>query len=124
MIKQKYVYEAKLVDIHDGDTITVEIDLGFEIKFKTKIRFYGINTPELKILDENKKLIDNLEGTKSLEVLKTLINIDDLIIIETIKDKKEKFGRYLANIYTFKENKQIFINQYLLENNLAVKMKY
>ena len=33
MIKQKYVYEAKVLSVHDGDTITVEVDLGFELKF-------------------------------------------------------------------------------------------
>ena len=44
-----YLYKAFVTDVYDGDTITVDIDLGFWTTLhKQKIRLYGINTPELK----------------------------------------------------------------------------
>jgi len=124
MKKQKFVYEAKVLDVHDGDTITVEIDLGFNVKFTEKIRFYGINAPELRVRNEAKKLVENPEGTKTLNVVKDFLKIGETIVIETMKDKKEKFGRYLANIYVVKNKEEIHLNKYLLENNLATKMIY
>jgi micrococcal nuclease len=124
MKKQKFVYEAKVLSVHDGDTISVEVDLGFQIKFTDKIRFYGINAPELKIKDTNNKMQINPEGMKTLAVVNDFIKAGDTIVIETIKDKKEKFGRYLANIYVTKNDEQIFLNKYLLDNNLAVELKY
>ncbi len=124
MKKQKYVYEAKVLDVHDGDTITVEIELGFEMRFTDKMRFYGINAPELKVRDENKKLVPNFEGMKTLATVNDFIKVGDIIIIETIKDKKEKYGRYLANIYVTKNDEQIFLNKFLLDNGLATEMKY
>lgn len=122
--KQKYIYEAKVLSIHDGDTISVEIDLGFQMRFTDKIRFYGVNAPELKIRNENKKLVSNPQGQITLQAIQSLIKVGDIIIIETIKDNKEKYGRYLANIYVTDKDKQIFVNQYLLDNELAIPMKY
>lgn len=124
MVKQKYVYEAKVLSVHDGDTISVEIDLGFELKFTDKIRFYGVNAPELKVRDEKNKLQINPAGMKTLGIVNDFMKAGDTILIETIKDKKEKYGRYLANIYVTKEKEQIFVNKYLLDNGLAVEMKY
>jgi len=124
MKKQKFVYEAKVIEIHDGDTIKVEIDLGFQMKFTDKIRFYGLNAPELKIRNENKKLVENPLGTQTLNIVKDFIKPGDTIVIETVKDKKEKFGRYLANIYVTKGSEQIFLNDHLLNNGFAVPMKY
>ena len=40
-------YPAIVVDVHDGDTMTLSIDLGFDIAFKSRCRVYGINAPEL-----------------------------------------------------------------------------
>lgn len=124
MKKQKFVYEAKVLSVHDGDTISVEIELGFQVKFTDKIRFYGINAPELKIRDGNNKLQINPTGMKTLAVVDDFIKAGDIVVIETIKDKKEKYGRYLANIYVTKDDEQIFLNKYLLDNNLAAELKY
>lgn len=124
MIKQKFVYEAKVLSVHDGDTISVEIDLGFELKFTDKIRFYGLNAPELKIRNENNKLVENPAGTKTLEIVKEFLPVGSTIVVETIKDKKEKYGRYLANIYAMRDDEQVNVNKFLLDYELAVPMKY
>lgn len=124
MIKQKFVYEAKVLSVHDGDTISVEIDLGFELKFTDKIRFYGLNAPELKIRNDKNKLVENPAGTKTLEIVKEFLPIGSTIVVETIKDKKEKYGRYLANIYAMRDDEQVNVNKFLLDYELAVPMKY
>jgi endonuclease YncB( thermonuclease family) len=50
-----YIYKAKVTDVYDGDTITVDIELGFYTKLQDqKIRLYGINTPEMKGSDKIK----------------------------------------------------------------------
>ena len=43
-----YEYKAKIIDVYDGDTFTFEVDLGFSITVKEKIRLAGINTPEVR----------------------------------------------------------------------------
>lgn len=124
MEKQKYVYEATVLSVHDGDTIQVEIDLGFRVTFKETIRFYGLNAPELKHRNELNKLVPNPAGHKTLEFVSGVLKVGDKIILETIKDKKEKYDRYLANIYYMKGAEQVFLNKYLLDNSMAVEMKY
>ena len=124
VLKQKFVYEAKVLSVHDGDTISVEIDLGFELKFTDKIRFYGLNAPELKIRNDKNKLVENPSGTKTLEIVKEFLPVGSTIVVETIKDKKEKYSRYLANIYAMRDGKQINVNKWLLDYELAVPMKY
>jgi micrococcal nuclease len=124
MIKQKFVYEAKVLSVHDGDTISVEIDLGFELKFTDKIRFFGLNAPELKMRNDKNKLVENPTGTKTLDIVKEFLPIGSIIVVETIKDKKEKYGRYLANIYAMRDGEQVNVNKFLLEYELAVPMKY
>lgn len=124
MKKQKFTYEAVVKDIHDGDTITVEFDLGFNTKFTEKIRFYGINAPELRMRNEKNKLVENPKGTQTLEEVKKFLKVGDTIVVETIKDKKEKFGRYLGNVYVTRGEEQIKLNDYLLENGFAEKLTY
>ena len=83
-----YEYAARVVAIHDGDTLTAAIDCGFDIVFTQPIRFYGINAPELT----------TQAGKDALAYLLTLINVGDVVTLDTVKDRKEKYGRYLATI--------------------------
>ena len=110
-----YMYKIDKTDIsvYDGDTITVTIDLGFNIKKREKIRFYGINAPELKGPERADGLI-----TKTF--LKSLI--DDAITknkniyVKTIKDSQEKYGRYLGVLFIDDLN----VNLKLVEEGLAI----
>lgn len=111
-----YTYKAHVLDVYDGDTITVEIDLGFNIRFTEKVRLVGINAPEMKGADKPK-------GTKSRDALRKII-LKKEVIIKTEKDEKEKYGRYLGTIFIEKNNKWICINEWLVENKFAEKKKY
>ena len=51
-----FEYKAKLVKVVDGDTIDVDLDLGFGVwLMKQRVRFYGINTPESRTRDLEEK---------------------------------------------------------------------
>tara|TARA_A100001011_G_C14293053_1_gene837099 strand:+ start:851 stop:1174 length:324 start_codon:yes stop_codon:yes gene_type:complete len=104
-----YEYNATVVKVYDGDTITVDIDLGFGIVLrKQKIRLYGINTPEVR--GEEKEL-----GKKVRDILREKI-LGETIIVKTIKDKKGKYGRWLGTIFHKEEN----INDWLLNEGHAL----
>lgn len=88
-----YTYKAHVVSIYDGDTITVDIDLGFDVHLKgLKVRMYGINTPEIKGATRSK-------GIVSRDALRSKI-LDQDIILHTIEDKQEKYGRWLGKVET------------------------
>jgi micrococcal nuclease len=104
-----YTYSAYVTEVYDGDTITVDIDLGFGIKITNqKIRLFGINAPELKGKTKS-------EGIKSRDKLTELV-LNKQIKIETIKDKKEKYGRLLGKIWI----KDTMVNTVLLNEGFAV----
>jgi len=99
-----YYYKAIVTSVYDGDTCTVDIDLGLHTWIRDeKIRLYRINAPELRGKERP-------EGLKSRDFLREQI-LNKKITIQTIKDKKEKYGRYLGEIWLKDEKgKEININ--------------
>lgn len=118
MEKVLYHYKAKVVEVYDDDTCTIDIDLGLHTWIKgEKVRLNRINAPELKGTERTK-------GLKSRDYLRSLI-LDKEIFIETIKDKKEKYGRYLGEIW-LEDDKGNFVNvnDVLVKNGFAKYQKY
>ena len=113
-----YNYNAKVVDVYDGDTITVNIDLGLHTWVRgEKIRFSRINAPELRGIERPKGLI-------ARDYLRSLI-LNKEIIIETIKDKKGKYGRYLGEIWLkVSETNYLNVNDDMVNNGFAVYKEY
>lgn len=118
MDKVLYHYKAKIVEVYDGDTCTIDIDLGLHTWIKgEKIRLTRINAPELRGTERTK-------GLKSRDFLRSLI-LDKEVFIETIKDKKEKYGRYLAEVWLEDDNRKfININDEMVKNGFAKYQKY
>ncbi len=86
-----YQYKARVTDVYDGDTITVDIDLGFGIWQKgQKVRLHGINTPEIR--GESRP-----NGIKARNWLRGRIENRE-VILTTFKDRKGKYGRWLADV--------------------------
>lgn len=117
-IKPSYTYRAVVVSVYDGDTCTVDIDLGLGIWAKSeKIRLCRINAPEVRG-DERQ------QGLKSRDRLRELID-GKPIIVETIKDKKGKYGRYLGEIWMESdEGNPVNINDLLVSEGLAEYKDY
>lgn len=104
-----YNYHAIITKVHDGDTVTADVDLGFGVWLKgQKIRLSGINAPELRLT----------EGALSRDFLADLVN-GKTVIIDTVKDRKEKYGRWLGVLWVGKVN----VNELLLANDLAIAME-
>jgi micrococcal nuclease len=92
-----YEYRVKQVlRVVDGDTIDVDLDLGFNISYTQRVRLAGIDTPESRTTDKAEKVL-GLEVKKHLtETLKAA----SLIVIRTEKpDSTEKYGRILGWIF-------------------------
>ena len=109
-----YEYNCEVTRIVDGDTVDVIIDLGFDISYKSRVRLYGIDTPESRTRDKDEKV----RGLMSKQYL-----VDELskgqVVIKTYKDKKGKFGRVLGEMYVADRN----INLMMVDDYMAVKYK-
>ena len=103
-----YEYKATVTKVYDGDTITVDFDLGFGILIrKQKIRLVGINTPEVRGPEKP-------QGIISRNALRQRI-LGKVVTIKTFKDKKGKYGRWLGEVFMEEEN----INQWLISEGYA-----
>ena len=108
-----YEYRCKVLRIVDGDTVDVDIDLGFGIwMHRERIRVMGIDTPESRTRDLTEKAF----GLAAKEFVKSLMPIGSMQIIKTQKDKTGKFGRVLGDFII--EDK--LLTEHMIENYHAV----
>ena len=112
-----YHYKANVESTYDGNTVRVNIDLGLKTWIMDEpIRLFGINAPELKGPERPK-------GLKSRDRLRELINGKE-IFLETIKDTKGKFGRYLGKIWIEENGKWVSVNDRIVEEGFAEYKDY
>ena len=115
MKQPAYQYKAFCESVYDGDTATFMVDLGFKTMRREKMRFYGIDTPEIRT--KNKK--EKKYGLGVRDFVRDAIELKDVLIETT---KQGKFGRYPAKIY-YKplaiEDKWICLNNELLKLGYA-----
>lgn len=113
-----YIYKAFVVGVYDGDTCTINIDLGLHTWIHgEKIRLARIDAPEIRGPERP-------QGLASRDHLKQLV-LNRQIILETIKDVKEKYGRYLGEIWVQDENGQYFnVNDRMVQDGFAVYSDY
>ena len=107
-----YEYSCGITRIVDGDTVDAEIDLGFDITYKSRVRLYGIDTPESRTRDLDEKA----RGKLAAKFLSDAILHADKLVIQTKLDKKGKFGRVLGVIVA----DDVDLNQAMIDNHLAV----
>jgi micrococcal nuclease len=108
-----YEYRIKsVIKVVDGDTIDVDIDLGFNISYTQRVRLAGIDTPESRTRDLYEKKL----GMESKEWLKNALSHAKTIIIKTEKpDSTEKFGRILGWLYVDDVN----LNKVMIDQGYA-----
>lgn len=109
-----YQYKARVNRIVDGDSVVLDIDLGFDICMNTQhVRIYGIDTPESRTRDLDEKA----RGLMATKHVSMLLGIGDVVTINTYMDTAGKFGRILGKITNIDG---VDVAESLLENNLAV----
>lgn len=107
-------YVKKVSKVVDGDTIDVDIDLGFDISFSSRVRLAGIDTPESRTADKMEKAL----GLESKAYLKHAIDNAKSVVIKTEKmDSSEKYGRILG--WVFLDGSDKSINQEMIDKGYA-----
>jgi len=107
-------YVKKVTKVVDGDTIDVEIDLGFDISFSSRVRLAGIDTPESRTTDKMEKAL----GLEVKAYLKNAIDGAKTVVIKTEKmDSSEKYGRILG--WVFLDGSKISINEQMISEGYA-----
>jgi len=115
-----YHYKAKAERVIDGDTLDVNIDLGFKITTVQRIRLAGINTPETyNVKKDTEEYQKGIAAKQYLE--QRLAANNNQILIETEK-VTEKYGRYIGTMWF--HNSTISLNDELVEKRFAVHVKY
>ena len=112
-----FEYHAKVNKIIDGDTVNVDLDLGFNIILSNQsVRLLGIDTPESRTSDKAEKVFGTLSKNKVEEFID---KCEGQIILQTVlSDSEEKFGRLLGKIINPKDN--TVLNDWLIANRYAV----
>ena len=106
---QLYTYKAYVERVIDGDTIKVQIDLGFDTWTRQTIRFRGIDAYE----------IDTKTGKRAKEFVERELANEPFVILKSTRD--DKYGRYLGDIFLSDGGNQ-YLNQRLLDEKFAVRM--
>ena len=96
MTRDDYIRRAKIVRLVDGDTVDVDIDLGMAITTRQRLRLFGINTPEVR---GPEKVAGHAAPQHLADLLVRYRHEGEWdIVVQTRKDKRGKYGRYLADL--------------------------
>ena len=110
-----YEYRVKeVLKVVDGDTIDVDIDLGFNVSYTQRVRLAGIDTPESRTTDLKEKAL----GLEVKEYLKHSLEGAEDVVIQTEKpDSSEKYGRILG--WLFINDDEISLNEKMINEGYA-----
>jgi endonuclease YncB( thermonuclease family) len=89
MTGPSYTYRAKAIEVHDGDSYTLEVDLGFDVVARVKVRLHGWSCPEL----------DTDPGTLARAAALDLLMPAGPVALVAKTYKGRTFGRWLADLY-------------------------
>lgn len=107
-----YEYRCRLIRVIDGNTVEADIDLGFNIWTKQKIRLYGVEiaAPHLS----NKELVE-----KQAAILKNILTKE--FFVQTLLNKRGKIGRVLGIVFIDTATDRINVNDMLIIGDKAKK---
>ena len=112
-----YEYKAKIIKVVDGDTVDIDVDLGFGIWYRNqRVRLYGIDTPESRTRDQ----VEKQYGLMAKEFLKAALGKESTL--RTHKDATGKFGRILGEfiVYDDKEDRYQSVKDIMIRDHLGV----
>ena len=114
----KYIYRAKLDRVVDGDTVDALIDVGFDIWFKKRIRFKGVDTWESRTRNLEEKALGLKAKARTKELLEKISSKSGYFRIKSYG--LGKYGRVLADVFIMdKDGKQWNVNQTLITEGHA-----
>ena len=107
-------YAAEVVNVVDGDTVDLKVDLGFRTFRTDRFRMLNINTPER-----------GQEGwSEATQALKSILPVGQKVLIRTVhpkhRDPTDKYGRWIAEIYADGEN----VNDLMVQGGWAQRVVY
>ena len=113
-------YKCTILRVVDGDTVDVDIDLGFGVWLrKERVRIHGIDTPESRTRD----LTEKKYGLAAKQFVKEILLVGSQQRLLTEKDKTGKFGRILGKflVHDVKEDREMHLGQIMIREHHAVK---
>ena len=115
-----FEYNCTIVRVIDGDTVDVDIDIGFGVWLKKqRIRLYGIDTPESRTRDlEEKKY-----GLVAKAFVEAHLPVGSTRTLTTVKDKTGKYGRILGKFkaYDSYTDAWVNLNQWMIIKHYGVE---
>lgn len=105
-----YLYRATLRRVVDGDTLDLDVDLGFGVTIQQRFRVYGINAPE--IFSAKVGTDERAKGEAAKQFVSQ--QLPPVFTVKTYKDGQEKYGRYLCDV--------LYVDSNGVEHNLALEM--
>lgn len=109
-----YEYKAQVVRIVDADTLVLDVDLGFNVRIRETIRLARVDAWETRG-DER------IQGTKAKEFVEDILHAVNEVTITTMKDKKGKYGRYIAEVWIPYDGKNANLGDLLVEKGHATE---
>ncbi|UXU56827.1 thermonuclease family protein [Staphylococcus agnetis] len=101
--KQLYIFKAKVLRVIDGDTLVIDLDMGFETHTIKRVRLLGVDTPER-----------GKPGYNEAKAFTTQVVLDNDVYVQTYQS--DAFGRYLADVWY-----RVDDNEYRLSHELSVR---
>lgn len=116
-----FTYDVRILDVVDGDTVKVDIDLGFSMwMMNQNIRLFGIDAPESRTKD----LVEKKFGLLTKSVVEKYLPIGSMQQMVTVKEGRGKFGRILGEFLVYQPElstpTRFNLNRYLVDNNYAI----
>lgn len=109
MIQPDYTYFARIINVVDGDTVDLLVELGFYVSIRERFRLSFIDTPELN----SPNLEERAAAVRARDYVMQYLGMG----VRLKSTKKDKYGRFLAEIFV--EGQTVSINQQLLDLGLA-----
>lgn len=101
--KQLYIFKAKVLRVIDGDTLVIDLDMGFETHTIKRVRLLGVDTPER-----------GKSGYNEAKAFTTQVVLDNDVYVQTYQS--DVFGRYLADVWY-----RVGDDEYRLSHELTVR---
>lgn len=107
-VRPAYSYRAEVVEVIDGDTIDVDIDVGFNITVRKRLRFLLVDTWETRGEERER-------GLAAKEFCSGVLSCADAVYVQTVMDAEGKYGRLLAWVWVQDDDTLHCLNVMLLD---------